>query len=77
MALKTQQVMRTNRSVEQEGVSIPSGTRVVVMSTLEDGRVKVKVADSTASAELNGTRLVLGESRLNQTFRGRPRKQDA
>lgn len=73
---KTNQVLRTNRSipltVEGGPSSIPSNTRVVVVSSTSNS-VNVKVADP-ARKELAGLKFESGASRFNTTKRGRPKK---
>lgn len=71
---KRAQVLRLNRAAKTvDGTDVPSGTRVVVLKQEENGSWRVKVQDDNNDT-LRGARIVVGESRLTVTFRGRPRK---
>ena len=69
---KRAQVLRTNRAIKSvAGNELPAGTRVVILKQEENGSWRVKVQDPKLD-KFRGERAVIGESRLGQTFRGRP-----
>lgn len=70
------QVLRTTRTVTSEnGATLPSNTRVVVIR-MDDTTIVARVADAKLEA-LKGERVKLSASRVKQTFRGRPKKVTA
>ena len=71
MTFKAQQVLRTKTQLRAAGgIVIPQGTRVVVMS-MKEGRVRVKVADPAQTALKARTS---GKPELfTKTYRGRPK----
>lgn len=76
MSFKTQQVLRTKVPVKTtDGKQVSPGTRVVVMSMLEDGKVRTKVTDGDVVA-LAGLRIEAGVGAFTLTHRGRPRKSE-
>lgn len=75
MTFKAQQVLRTKIQLRAGKVTIPQGTRVVVMS-FRDGRAKVKVADP-ALPDLAKVRTSGKADVFTKTYRGRPKKAQA
>lgn len=83
-SFKRYQFLRTTRKVQTvDGQDVPAGTRVQVVKQDESGRYLVDIAGPTKSERRNGTasgavdaligqRILIGESRLEQTYRGRP-----
>jgi len=71
---KRAQVLRINRNVNTvNGESLPSGTRVVILKSEDNGQWRVKVQDPDLD-KLRGARAVVRENVLEMTHRGRPRK---
>ena len=69
---KFQQVLRTPKRLKAEtNQEISPDTRVVVMKTLEDGRVRVKVMDP-AYPDLKKIRAIAAEDAFEIQHRGRP-----
>jgi hypothetical protein len=70
---KRAQVLRVTRAVSTvSGELVPAGTRVVILKQEENGSWRCKVQDASLET-LRGARVVVGASRLEQTFRGRPK----
>ena len=70
---KRAQVLRVTRAVTTvDGEHLPAGTRVVILKQEENGSWRCKVQDENLE-RLRGARVVVGTSRLEQTFRGRPK----
>jgi hypothetical protein len=70
---KRAQVLRVTRAVATvTGEQVPAGTRVVVLKQEENGSWRCKVQDPDLEP-LRGARVVVGQSRLDLTHRGRPK----
>ena len=70
---KRAQVLRVTRSVATvDGEQLPAGTRVVVLKQEDNGSWRCKVQDETLE-KLRGARVVVPQSRLELTHRGRPK----
>jgi hypothetical protein len=73
MKFKSLQVLKLAESVRtgtEPRVTVPKGTRVVVVNTKDDV-ITVRVSNGLPHAK---TRLVVTEKQVEQTFRGRPSK---
>jgi hypothetical protein len=74
MKLNSLRVLKLTESVRtgaEPRVTVPKGTRVVVVNT-KDNVITVRVHASAGA--LAKTRLVVTEKQVEQTFRGRPKK---
>jgi hypothetical protein len=70
---KRAQVLRVTRSVSTvAGETLPAGTRVVILKQEENGSWRCKVQDDELE-KLRGARVIVPTSRLEQTYRGRPK----
>jgi hypothetical protein len=70
---KRAQVLRITRSVNTAtGESVPAGTRVVVLKQEENGSYRCKIQDGNLD-NLRGARVLVAQSRLALTHRGRPK----
>ncbi len=65
-------VLRTRVPLTSGDVKIPPKTRVVVMSSPEEGKSKVKVQDPKAAPELQGLQIIAKNGAFMTTQRGRP-----
>lgn len=74
---KSLQVLRTNVALKsQNGLKVPKGTRVVVVNAREDNgawAITARVQDP-AQPELVKARVLLKETQIETTKRGRPAK---
>ena len=71
---KSQQVLRTKTQLRgSDNITVPAGTRVVVMG-MKEGRVRVKVVD-IAFPSLEKVRLTAKPEVFELTFRGRPKSE--
>lgn len=76
---RNQQVLRTAIPLQAEGSArtIPVGTRVRTFSPREDGKIKARVDDPTASKSVNGLIVIASKRSFYATSRGRPTSEEA
>jgi len=70
--LRVLKLAESVRTGAEPRITVPKGTRVVVVNT-KDNVITVRV-HSSAGEKLAKTRLIVTETQVEQTFRGRPRK---
>ena len=72
---KAHQILRTAVALtSMDGLAIPAQTRVAVVTAMQDGTARVKVADATLP-ELAKTHLTVSFGDVATVRRGRPSKR--